>query len=333
MIFQSKYALAAATFATAFGAGYIMQNGDSLSAFFTGENIAPDSVQLASASIPLTTATDASSVMQVPRLTAATLEPVPRLPNPGSLVRAGSADRVLPRADSTERSAFGMECDVTFGVTKSAAAMAALSISAPCHLDERVVITHEGLTFAVQTSNTGTLDVSVPVLATDASFTVRFADGSFHTADLIVDELREYDRVALNWTGRGAFHIHALEFGAAYGDTGHVSAVTPRSADTAGGRGGFLTQLGDPIIENPVLAEVYTFPTHGTRRYGVVRLNVEAEINAYTCEKDVDARALQLNAGVTPQWVDLTLAMPGCDAIGDFLVLKNLLRDLKIAQN
>jgi hypothetical protein len=31
--------------------------------------------------------------------------------------------------------------------------------------------------------------------------------------------------------------------------------------------------------------------------------------------------------------VSLTLAIPDCDAIGEYLVLKNLLRDLKVASN
>ena len=30
---------------------------------------------------------------------------------------------------------------------------------------------------------------------------------------------------------------------------------------------------------------------------------------------------------------DLTLAVPGCDAVGSFLVLNNLVTDLKVASN
>ncbi|MFV2035220.1 MAG: hypothetical protein ACC631_08955, partial [Halocynthiibacter sp.] len=198
----------------------------------------------------------------------------------------------------------------------------------------RVEVAHEGLVFATRTTNTGALDISIPVLAQDARFVVTFRDGTTAEATVSVPELQDYDRVAMVWSGQTDINIHALEFGARYGEGGDVWAGAPRSAEIAShARGGFLTRLGDANLEQPIQAEIYSFPTGTISRDGVVRLNVEAKVTAYSCGRDISARSAQLRRGESVQWLDLTLAVPECDAIGDILVLKNLLQDLKIARN
>ena len=67
-------------------------------------------------------------------------------------------------------------------------------------------------------------------------------------------------------------------------------------------------------------------------REGDVELSVEAEVTQNNCDRDVEAQTIQISAGGKPLVQDLVLAMPGCDATGDFLVLKNLVNDLKIAR-
>jgi hypothetical protein len=122
--------------------------------------------------------------------------------------------------------------------------------------------------------------------------------------------------------------------GADYGESGHVWAEAPQSvAKALQARGGYITELGN--IDHPAArhAEIYSFPTGQIHKSGVVRLSVEAEVTANTCDKEIMAQALQSGVDGGVSIVDLTLSMPACDAIGDFLVLNNLLRDLKIAQN
>ena len=87
------------------------------------------------------------------------------------------------------------------------------------------------------------------------------------------------------------------------------------------------------VSAEPLMAEVYTFPKTAKTRDGVVRLSVEAEVTAYNCETEVTGTTIQRNGIGDVRPVELTLAMPGCEAIGEFLVLKNLLQDLKIASN
>mgnify|MGYP000713507934 CR=1 FL=1 len=49
--------------------------------------------------------------------------------------------------------------------------------------------------------------------------------------------------------------------------------------------------------------------------------------------KAVDGISFELKPGETLRSRDVTLDMPACDANGDFLVLKNLFEDLKVAAN
>ena len=127
--------------------------------------------------------------------------------------------------------------------------------------------------------------------------------------------------------------IHALEYGAGYGDEGHVWAGAPRDmAAAAQGKGGFVTRHGRGGMDTALMAEVYTFPAGLMDREGDVELSVEAEVTQNNCDRDVEAQTIQISAGGKPLVQDLVLAMPGCDATGDFLVLKNLVNDLKIAR-
>jgi len=82
-----------------------------------------------------------------------------------------------------------------------------------------------------------------------------------------------------------------------------------------------------------LVAEVYTFPTGTAAKAGDISLSVEAEVSSSNCGREVNAQALQVSTGQRMKVQEVTLFMPDCEAVGDFLVLKNLLNDLKIASN
>jgi len=229
---------------------------------------------------------------------------------------------------------FGMPCNTSFTATAAPGAMVDLALSANCHINERVELSQDRLRFARSTSNTGTLSVAVPALSGTPHFIVRFSNGDILTASVKSPDAQDYDRIMLQWQGDNAMHIHAYEFGARYGDDGHVWAGHPRDAsfgDTA--KGGFLTTLGDPDLANPLRAEVYSYPRGESRNSGVVRINIETGITKTNCGHEITAETLQSGATGTLLPADLTMSVPGCDAVGEFLVLKNIFRDMKIARN
>ena len=91
--------------------------------------------------------------------------------------------------------------------------------------------------------------------------------------------------------------------------------------------GGFLTLLGDSTAKNPLLAEVYTYPADPAAKPEII---VESAVTDATCGRELLGETLNAIGGqvfVT----ELTLAMPDCSGIGDFMVLKNLVLDLNIA--
>ena len=157
---------------------------------------------------------------------------------------------------------------------------------------------------------------------------VLFSNGDAYDATIAMPEVADLRRFAVQWQADDAFQLHAFENGASYSDTGHVSGADPhRPAAGAPAKGGFLTLLGDSTSENPMLAEVYTFPADAQINAEVV---IEAAVTDTTCGRELLAETLSSTGGgvlVT----DLTVAMPECDAVGDYLVLKNLVPDLNIA--
>ena len=223
-------------------------------------------------------------------------------------------------------------CRSSMTATAAPLAMVSLTLTDPCRPNMRVTFHHEGLMFQVATDATGTVALTVPALSPNALFIADFAEGLGAMASIEVPDLVNYDRAALQWTGETGMQLHALEFGAAYGEPGHVWSDAGGSLDAAlAGGSGLLTQLGDPSLDPALMAEVYTFPSGQTRRDGTVSLSVEAEVTARNCGREVMAEALQIGRDGVIDGTDVVLTMPGCDAIGEYLVLKNMLEDLKLA--
>ncbi|MGC9368542.1 MAG: hypothetical protein ACP5DX_03275 [Paracoccaceae bacterium] len=250
-------------------------------------------------------------------------------------VAALESSYAAPPADSHKFNQYGLRCETALSAEPAGAGgMVALRLEALCQPNARVTVYHDALRFAGRTDSSGLFSVELPALRAEAAFMVSLPDGHSVSAVAHVPGAAEYDRVALQWQGRGALHIHAFEYGAEYGAPGHVWAGAPAAPSAGGeGQGGFLVQLGEAALAQPMVAEVYSFPRGAIRRDGAVRLSVEAEVTADTCGREVEAETLQpgLGGGMAP--AALTLYMPGCEAVGEYLVLKNLLQDMKIASN
>lgn len=318
---KRRIIMVGATFFLAAATGHLMQNGTNL--IGGAEPAKPEPQTLAAADIV------PERIVPLAGNAAAPVLPLAVAPAP-------SAPKMLEVAPSEPLAAAPAPIDCTPKLTAklAPAAMVDLVMQAPCNLNARAVIRHSGLTITAVTDASGAMKASIPAMSSLAHFTVALPDGAKAEAELAVPALADYDRVAVQWQGDDAFQLHAFEFGADYGDAGHVSAATPRSPGFAvQATGGFLTALGEPEVLLPMLAEVYTFPTARSQRQGAVRLSIEAEVTAMTCGHDMLGETLEAHAGAPVKVVDLTLAMPGCDAIGDYVVLNNLLPDVNIARN
>lgn len=328
-----RYALAGATFSVAISIGFFMQSSEASQAVIT-----PPAARVAGAALP-----DKASlpgVLSRPMPSSARVLPaLPQDSTPAASLPQQPAARVvngdapvgsLPQEETPP--AFG--CNATLQASALAAAMVELRLDAPCQAGERVTFYHEGLRFTETVGQDGSLIVTAPALNENAMFAAAFANGDGAVSSARVEALAFYDRVAIQWKGNGGLQLHALEFGAGYGEAGHVWGGAPRdSSAVIDGSGGFLVQLGNSRLPEPQLAEVYTFPSGSVQSPGIVRMSIEAEISGVNCGQNFQAQSIELRTGRVAAVHDLALEIPGCDTAGEYLVLKNLLQDLKIAQN
>ena len=182
------------------------------------------------------------------------------------------------------------------------------------------------------TKEDGSLELTLPALAQKAVFIVAFNTGEGAVAQTEVENLESFERSVLQWKGNTGFQIHAREFGADYGSEHHIWEEQPADlATVVTGRGGMMTRHGDASAPDPLLAEVYTFPLGSATRSGDVAISVETEVTIANCGLEVEAQSLELYEGGEIKTQNLLLPVPDCDAQGSFLVLNNLLRDLKVA--
>ncbi|MFC6688972.1 hypothetical protein [Jhaorihella thermophila] len=218
------------------------------------------------------------------------------------------------------------DCAVTATAAPGEMATVHLQVQAPCHRGERLTVHHGGMIFSDRTDANGIFAADIPALSERAVFIVAFADGKGAAATTRVQGLNEIDRIVLQWGGQAGFELHAREFGANYGDPGHV--WFGYRGDGAVGR---LIRLGNPEVFNAKLADIYSFPAGHAPRAGAVAVSVEAEVTENNCGRDISAQTVELKGGRLRNPRDLMLSMPDCDAVGTFLVLNNLVDDLKIA--
>jgi hypothetical protein len=255
----------------------------------------------------------------------------PALPQPERLAQASGA---APAMTDQPLSPFGLPCGLSVTTTASDGAVVALDIMDPCQPHSRVVIEHSGLNLTGRTDVMGLLTMDVPVFENPAFFTVRMPDGASDSSLAMVPDLGSYYRVGLQWNENRSLELHAMEFGATYGDPGHIWLDHGGSVDRAvSGEGGFIMQVGDAGVDNPMLAQIYSFPRDTLDGTGNVRLSIEAPVTEANCGQDTLARTLELEEDGRVAVIELTFTLPGCEAVGDYLVLQNLLHDLRVASN
>ncbi|KAE9630910.1 hypothetical protein FEE96_09300 [Parasedimentitalea maritima] len=299
MLNKRMMVMSGATLVSALAIGFVMQEGSAARA--------PQE----------TAAAEADLILQEITLTSiASAEPP----------AAAERDAVAFEAKRVEVRPVGASCEATASATAVEQANVHLTFSAPCHGNARVTVHHSGLMFTATTNDDGDLDMQVPALTETAVYIVELASGPGAVASTQVSGLDQIDRVALQWTGNSGFEIHAREFGAQYGQAGHIWSGANANSQTSQ-----VQRLGDANQLAPRMVEVYSFARNTAENSGIVALSIEAEVSAINCGREISAQTLELREDRKLRTRDLELSMPNCNAIGDFLVLNNLVEDLKIA--
>ncbi len=203
-----------------------------------------------------------------------------------------------------------------------------ITLLAPCNPNQRLVVRHDGLAITAKTTASGSAFLQIPALNSTGDVRLRFADNTEIIGAIPVPEMAGKRRFAVEWMATDTFGLHAFENGAGYNGVGHISATNPGKLPlSAKPDGGYLMILGEADVVQPMLAEVYTYPQDKTVP---TEVSVEAEVSAQTCGREILGEVISSQDGIA-KVSDLALAMPDCSALGDVLVLNNLVSDLTLA--
>jgi hypothetical protein len=350
---KRKIGLTLATLSIAIGAGHLVQQSadrDVRAAAAAPTAIVPLSAraqpEAAPAAAPVTVATaaprrarpepaaasPASAATAAPPQAAPAGAPSPAAPAPAAAPDLAAADPAPPATvpaavaaavpaalpstppapvPAPQAAAPADTCAPALSAVATPGAVLSLALVAPCDGGARVVLRHGGLAVTGRLSGAGTLFTTLPGMEPAGEVTVLFPDGTRATAAAALD-MEGIRRLAVQWQAEDAFALQVYENGAAFGAPGHVSAASPSGA-------GSLAVLGEAAVDLPLLAQVYTFPADATP----VNVTVEAAVTAATCNRDLLGEVVETAAGAVTS-AEITLAMPDCSGVGDFLVLNNL---------
>ncbi len=328
--------------------------------FQSAEQAAPAPVPMAQAPLApeapsLATLAPAAAPQPAASLVSASILPQPEAPIAGASILSGvdvpRAELPLPGPDPVaerlaqvdpapttaaepldpELQAELNACAVWLVVTPAADAMLETSIYAPCDAGEQVTLSHAGLTFGARIGADGQMMMLVPALTEQASVTLAFADGREQSDSTLVPDLAGIERVALFWQGPATLALHAYEFGAQYGDPGHIHPGSP--LPMTGAEHGFVTMLGDPALQGSQLAQIYSFPRGTSSLRGQVSLEIEIPVTDASCGVPLQVGAIEVHGIASAQARQIRLDMPECDGNGGYLVLPGILPELQIALN
>jgi hypothetical protein len=93
-----------------------------------------------------------------------------------------------------------------------------------------------------------------------------------------------------------------------------------------------LLQLGDASLPSAPLLRIYSHALPNLRAKGEIAPSLQAEVHPETCDRSVEVHILSArNGGLRLR--ELSLEIPDCNAVGDFLVLNNPVESLKLSRN
>ena len=224
-------------------------------------------------------------------------------------------------------------CALDIRATPIYGARVTLKLLAPCHPNVVVTIKHSGLQFKERLDADGAIELKIPAFAEYSRFDIELADGTTSTVGAFIAGLSALERVGIAWVGENDTFLHAFQNGAEIGGTGHIWRVNPNTfAKSRMNGGGYLVALGDPSIENAQLAQVYTLPQRTKKHAQIVELQIETLRADTACggEMALQMAHHRVNSGAAQS--ELSLSLPNCGTQETSLLLKNAIKDMKVAR-
>lgn len=212
-------------------------------------------------------------------------------------------------------------CYTQLEAQRAPLAMVDLTLNAPCKPNTQFEIEQGVMIVSVMTDDEGRAQIRLPALAFRTSFAALSQNVEHHKVNVIVPQIRNFDRVALGWRGKEQLQLHAFENGSFIGGPGHVWTGSGHLLEDAiAGNSGYIHRLDTVTDDSAYHAEVYTFPAGRRMADGTVNLQVANLLHASNCAREVDFTVLQVTDGNNFEATALSPKMPACNQIG-FAVL------------
>ncbi len=223
-------------------------------------------------------------------------------------------------------------CDIDLAASTRNGALISLDIAAPCKPSQMVTIEHSGLEFSVLTDAAGLANVTFPAMQQDAEISARFEDQSRSTTSIMVNDIDRVLRAGVSWRSEIDLNLNAFEYGAGIGSEGHVSQDAPRDYRSSRIKGGgYLLQLGDPLLGRGSLAEVYTIPVNRNQQRGTVSLSVVISEPRLVCGQTIVAKTVRSREGRSAGIRNVRFTVPACGSVAGQIALPGALDDIRLA--
>lgn len=223
-----------------------------------------------------------------------------------------------------------LDCSLKLYAKPLRGARVLLEVIAPCHKNKVVTISHAGLRFNEIVSDKGRVTTTIPVLSDPATIEVSFADGVSKSISAPAKDLSSLQRTGVAWIGQADIQLHATESPVATSNNPKVSALNGRSYKQSYLQGGgYITTLGNRSVENGKFIQIYSVedPADMFVDFEVVLTNPNNQ-----CGTSIPLQTVRYAAELGVQITNKNMSVKGCSAENKNIVLKNMLRNLIVAQ-
>lgn len=223
-------------------------------------------------------------------------------------------------------------CNIALSAAVRSGANITLDIAAACKPNQMVTIEHSGIAFSVTTDAQGAATVALPAMEAEAEITVRFEDQSSNSTVVSVQDFDSVVRAGVSWRANMNLDLSAIEFGAAIGSDGNISAASPRDYRTSRIKGGgYLVQLGDPSLGRGALAEIYTLPVARNQQRGTIALSIAIRDAESVCGQTITAKTVRTRNDRGAAIRNVRFTVPACGTVTGQIPLPGAIDDIRVA--
>jgi len=223
-----------------------------------------------------------------------------------------------------------MDCSLGLSAKSLRGARIQLDVKAPCHKSKVITITHAGLRFSEIVDNKGEITITIPVLSDPANIKVSFADGASKSISTPVKGLSSLQRTGIAWSGQANLQLNANE---QFFDSSHNKQLTKLNARSYKKSylqgGGYLTVLGNNDVENGKFVQIYSVESPNA---AFVDFKVVLANPSHLCGTGFSINTVRYAANLGTQITSKNVSVKNCSADKQSIVLKNILRNLIVAQ-